>query len=359
MTRKAWFIVNLFIAGMLLLTACGTAPTAAPVEEEPPPAEPTAVQEAALTPVSVRLSWLVKGEYVHVYMARELGYFQEEGLDVKILEGSPAASPMQLVAAVGDEFAYDALDEVARARSEGMPVIMVSSFLQTNPQSISALAPTKNDGPQDLVGKQIVDVPGGTLALIWPAFMRSQGLEPTDAELLVVDFGVEETMFLGGEVELRSSYSTNDIPLVEVGMGRDINYWKIADFGFNMLAHGIVTSEQYLAENPEVVAGMVRAVQRGAAWTVENPVEAAQRMSALFPDVLPENVTIRQVEETIKLFHTPNTLDKACGWIAEEDAERTIALLYDNEGIETREPISAYYTNDHIDPGISCPTPEG
>lgn len=348
---KKWFSIGLLVVGATVLAACGAQATEAPDEPE------------ELVPVNIRLSWLVKGEFVHVYMAKELGYFEEEGLDVTILEGSPDVTPMQLIVSGEDQFAYVALDDVARGRSEGMPLIMTSSFLQINPQSIASLAPLENNGPPDLVGKTVVETPGGTLAMIWPAFMRSQGLEPEDAELLVVDWGAKQPMFLEGDVELMSTYETNDAVFVEVGLGRDLNTWKIADYGFNILAHGIVTSEQYMADNPDVVRGMNRAVARAAAWTVENPEEAARRLAALFADVLgdsdlvSEEVTLRQVAETIKLYHTPNTLDKPCGWIDESDAERTISLLFDNGGIENRDPVSAYYTNEFIDDNVSCPIP--
>lgn len=350
---RKWFAIGLLAVAATVLAACGAQATEAPAVDEP----------EELVPVNIRLSWLVKGEFVHVYMAKELGYYEEEGLDVTVLEGSPDVTPMQFVVSGEDQFAYVALDDVARGRSEGMPLLMTSSFLQINPVSIAALAPAVNNGPQDIVGKTIVDTPGGTLALIWDAFMRSQGLEPDDAELLVADFGAKTPMFLEGDVELMSTYETNDAVQVEIGLGRDLNTWKIADFGFNMLAHGIVTSEQFKEDNPDVVRGMNRAVARAAAWTVENPEEAGRRLAALFVDVLgdsdlvSEDVTIGQVLETIKLYHTPNTLNEPCGWIAEADAERTISLLFDNGGIENRDPVSAYYTNEFIDPDVSCPIP--
>ena len=350
---KKWFGIGLMVVAATVLAACGAQATEAPAVDEP----------EELVPVNIRLSWLVKGEFVHVYMAKELGYYEEEGLDVTILEGSPDVTPMQLIVSGKDQFAYVALDDVARGRSEGMPLIMTSSFLQINPSSIASLAPLENNGPQDLVGKTIVDTPGGTLALIWDGFMRSQGLEPDDAVLLVADFGAKTPMFLEGDVELMATYETNDAVQVEVGLGRELNTWKIADYGFNILAHGIVTSEQYKEDNPDVVRGMNRAVARAAAWTVDNPEEAAFRLAALFAKVLGDSdlvsadVTLRQVAETIKLYHTPNTLDEPCGWIAEVDAERTISLLFDNGGIENRDDISAYYTNEFIDPDISCPIP--
>jgi NitT/TauT family transport system substrate-binding protein len=151
--NKKWFSISLLVVAATVLAACGSAATEAPIVEEP------AEEPAELTPVNIRLSWLVKGEFVHVYMAKELGYFEEEGLDVTILEGSPDVTPMQFVVSGEDQFAYVALDDVARGRAEGMPLLMTSSFLQISPVSIASLAPAENNGPQDMVGKTIAGTP--------------------------------------------------------------------------------------------------------------------------------------------------------------------------------------------------------
>jgi NitT/TauT family transport system substrate-binding protein len=111
--NKKWFSISLLVVAATVLAACGSAATEVPIVEEP------AEEPAELTPVNIRLSWLVKGEFVHVYMAKELGYFEEEGLDVTILEGSPDVTPMQFVVSGEDQFAYVAMDDVARGRAEG------------------------------------------------------------------------------------------------------------------------------------------------------------------------------------------------------------------------------------------------
>ena len=81
---------------------------------------------------------------------------------------------------------------------------------------------------------------------------------------------------------------------------------------------------------------MVRAVQRGAKYTAEHPEDQPRSWQVCFRILFRRMWAIAQVKATVELFHTPNTEGKPYGWQSDEDWENTIALMYDNGGIETR-----------------------
>jgi ABC-type nitrate/sulfonate/bicarbonate transport system substrate-binding protein len=45
----------------------------------------------AMDDVNVRFSWKFKGEYAHMYLAQDKGYYKERKLNVRMGEGAPAA----------------------------------------------------------------------------------------------------------------------------------------------------------------------------------------------------------------------------------------------------------------------------
>ena len=332
------------------------AATEAPaMAEEPAAAEEEAASEAPkeLFPVKLRLSWLVKGEYAPLFAAQANGYFEDEGIDIEILEGGAGVKPMQQVASGDDTFAYIPATDAIAGVSAGMDLVTVAVFMQTSPVAIASLAGTQNSGPQDLPGMTVADSGGGTLSTVWDAFLNYHNIPANEVDLVITDFGAKQTMLMQGEVDAVSMFATNEVPTVEVTQGVDLNYWLLADYGFNMLSQGLVTSRSFLQEHPDVVAGVVRAAQRGAQFMEQNPEEAAKIMAAQFPEVLEEQVVIQQVAELAKLLHTENTQDQPLGWMAEPDWERTVNLMYDNGAVESRlDNINDYFTNEFVDMSI-------
>ncbi|MGY9023989.1 MAG: ABC transporter substrate-binding protein, partial [Candidatus Nanopelagicales bacterium] len=99
--KKSWIrIVAVAASGLLLLSACSSsddtaAETSDAATAEETVAEETAAEETAaddgacteLTPVSLQLQWFVQAQFGGYYAAKDLGYYEDQCLDVTILEG--------------------------------------------------------------------------------------------------------------------------------------------------------------------------------------------------------------------------------------------------------------------------------
>ena len=103
---KHWKTAVLLPVLLLLLPACGAG------------AGETA--GGGLTPVSICLEWTPNTNHTGLYAALSLGYFQEEGLDVQILQ-PPEDGASALCAAGRTEFAVTAQDTLAAALSREEP----------------------------------------------------------------------------------------------------------------------------------------------------------------------------------------------------------------------------------------------
>lgn len=86
---------------------------------------------ADLRPVSFALDWAPNTNHVGVYVAEELGYFTDAGLEVTIL---PYASTpaVQLVSAGEADFGIGGQASVQMARTSGLDVISVYRVTQTD-----------------------------------------------------------------------------------------------------------------------------------------------------------------------------------------------------------------------------------
>ena len=105
-------------------------------------------------------------------MARDKGFYKEEGLDVEILEGSGSTTVAQLVANATNPVAYVDAATMMRGIGAGMPIKAVGVTLQQSPMSFIYRAdnprPTKID---EIKGSRIAITAGDASLAIFTAFM--------------------------------------------------------------------------------------------------------------------------------------------------------------------------------------------
>ncbi len=72
-----------------------------------------------LTPVRLQLQWVAQSQFGGYYAAVDQGFYEEEGLDVTILEGAVEIVPQQVVASGGAEFGIAWVPKVLESRQAG------------------------------------------------------------------------------------------------------------------------------------------------------------------------------------------------------------------------------------------------
>src|SRR2546430_4160965 len=94
-----------------------------------------------------RLNWTLYGEHAPFFVARDKGFYRDEGLEVEILEGSGSTTVAQLVANKTNPVAYVDAATMMRGVGAGMPIKAVGVTLQQSPMSFiyraDAPRPTK------------------------------------------------------------------------------------------------------------------------------------------------------------------------------------------------------------------------
>ena len=114
---------------MLLAAACTgggatTAPTLAPGTDTPAtdaPATdgPATDGPAELTPVRLQLQWVTQSQFAGYFAAVDQGFYEDEGLEVEILQGAVEIVPQSVVAAGDAEFGLAWLPKVLASIEQG------------------------------------------------------------------------------------------------------------------------------------------------------------------------------------------------------------------------------------------------
>ena len=136
---------------------------------------PTTLPRSRMTAVT-QLGWLRNGEYAPIMIADAKGYFKEEGIDHKIVDGGPGKNPIPIVA-VGPSAVRPGDQWHVHRTARALPRIRSTSWrsarlFQQAPTSYSAShepdAPQPK--PRDMEGKT-VGVQAGT-EFVFHAFAR-------------------------------------------------------------------------------------------------------------------------------------------------------------------------------------------
>ena len=114
----------------------------------------TEQQTSGKEKITFVLDWTPNTNHTGVYVAKELGYFDEAGLEVEIIQ-PPEGGALPLVAAGKAEFCVSFQEEIAAALTSNNPldVVAVATILQHNTSGIISLKEDNILSPRDMEGK--------------------------------------------------------------------------------------------------------------------------------------------------------------------------------------------------------------
>ena len=217
-----------------------------------------------LREVNVVLDWYPNAIHTFLYTAIERGYFKDEGLDVKIHFPANDNDALALVAAgkaeIGMYYQQDVIQAVA---NQGTGIKSIGAIVQSPLNVILSLKEKNITKPEDLVGKTIGY--GGTVlseALV-KCMMENVGADATDVNMINVGFDLMSSMTTGNVDATIGCLVNHEVPQLEEE-GFDVNYFSVSGYGIpNYYEEVFLTNNDLLENEPEVVAGFLRAAKKG------------------------------------------------------------------------------------------------
>lgn len=253
---KAFFWLLLGV--LLLLSAC--TPAAAP-------AAPAAEMVAVRLPVG----YIPNVQFAPLYVAMEKGYYREAGIDLQ-MDYSFETDAVTLVGANELQFSVVSGEQVLLGRAQELPIVYVLAWYQRYPVGVAALGKDSLPDPAAMKGLKIgTPVLYGASWVGFQALLEAGGLKETDVTVDTIGFNQVEALATGQD-EAVVVYVPNE-PVQLRAQGYEVSLLRVADY-LPLVGNGLLTNEDTLKENPELVRRMVRATYRGIADTLADPDEA-------------------------------------------------------------------------------------
>jgi NitT/TauT family transport system substrate-binding protein len=356
MRRLPVFVLMVVLVGALAAgCATGVPAIQAPVGVEHSPEGETSTAEAtseatqaaggALTPVTLFLGYIPNVQFAPVYVALEQGFFREEGIELTLEHGFDETDGLTRIATGNLQFGMISGEQVLLARAQGAPVKYVYRWYQRFPVAIVAAQDSNITTPDDLRGK-VVGVPGlyGASYIGLRALLNAAGLQESDlARVEPIGFDTVP-VFCDGRVDAAAVYLANEPAQIEAAC-LPVNVIPVADYA-NLVSNGLVTNEQTIGDEPELVRGMVRAFERGLQLTLDDPTQA-YTISRSYVENLAEDDPVQRgvLERSMELWRA----DRLGGsdletWQRAADTLSAMDLL----GGEAPLDVEAAFTNDFL-----------
>jgi NitT/TauT family transport system substrate-binding protein len=305
--------------------------------------------------VDFQLQWVPQAQFAGYFAAKDLGFYEDAGLDVTILDGGPDIAPQQVVAAEdGPEFGEAWVPKVLVAREEGAELVNIGQVFQRSGTVEVSWADTGITSVEDWAGKKIGAWGfGNELEVV--AAARQAGLEPgTDFEQVTQDFNMN--LLLNREIDAAEAMTYNELAQVletedpETGQLYTLDQLHIIDFnevGSAMLQDHIMARESWLAEetngvsNEQIATCFLRASFEGWIHCRDNPDECV--------DIVLDQGTILGEGHQHWMMNEINALiwpsPDGIGMLDQEQWEQTVQIALDSEIITEEPPESAYRTD--------------
>lgn len=296
-----------------------------------------------LTSVSFVLDWTPNTNHTGIYVAKEKGYFEEQGLDVEIiLPGEVGAN--QLIASGKADFGVSYQEGLTQARSEGLPIVSIAAVMQHNTAGYASPVAKDITEPADFAGKKFGANGSDLERAMMTTIMKQNGANIDDTEFITtgdsdffvavkrdVDFSLVFQGWTGIEAELRNE---------ELNMVYLVDFSDDLDFYTPILA----TSEEMIEKDPDTVRSFVHAAVKGYEYAIENPSDAAEILIKSEPDLDPE--LVKRSQEWI----SPHYQDDADQWGIQEKSrwENFMAFMLEHGIIDDSLDIEQAFTNEFL-----------
>lgn len=228
-------------------------------------------EAGALRHIKLPMGYIPNIQYAPFYVAIDKGYFAEEGIEIEF-DYSFETDGVALTGAGELPFAVASGEQVLLARSQGLPVVYAFAWYQEFPISVISAPELNIKEPADLRGKKI-GLPGlfGANYIGLEALLFEGGVDPKEVSMDAIGFNQVEA-YASGNSDIVVGYTANE-PIVISSQGFELSELRVADY-VDLIANGIVTNEETVANDPELIKGMARALAHGIADTIANPEEA-------------------------------------------------------------------------------------
>ena len=309
-----------------------------------------------LQTLSMQLNTFYSGPQAWFFLADERGYLRDEGLALAFTESNTAANTIPKMAGGGFDVGYgdiNALIEHAAAAKPKAPLAVFSSY-SASPYTLAVAASSHLRTPQQLTGKRLVAHPNDAALNLFAEFCGKTGLDARSVSIEISAAPHSELVpqLLGDRWDAMFGFvntlvaATLDAAL----MPADLRFIQYHDHVPELYGMAIIVTRKLVAESPETVQRLLRALNRGLVDTVADPEAAIDALIKRNPNSARAS-NLRRLQGTLALdMGRAEGAMLGIGDLDDARLQRGIDLIVNTKGFAHRPIVQELFSRNFLPP---------
>ena len=258
--------------------------------------------------MTVLLDWFVNPDHAPIIVAREKGFFADQGLEVEVIAPADPSDPPKLVAAGKADLAISYQPQIHLQVAAGLPLIRVGTLVSTPLNCLLVL----KDGPirkiSDLKGKKVGFSVAGVEEALLTAILGKHGLVMSDIELVNVNWSLSPSLMSKQVDAVLGAYRNFELNQMEIE--------QVPGRCFYVEEEGVPTYDEliYIANtelmNKVKIRRFLRATELATQYIVNHPEESWKIFSSTSKELRDQLNEMAWSDTLPRLALRPEALDE-------------------------------------------------
>lgn len=240
------------------------------------------------TRTTLLLNWYANPYHAPIFVAKALGFYQQENINLAILEPTDPSDVTEIVGLGYVHIGVKAMIHTVAARAKGYNITSIGTLLDEPPTGLISLKSASINTFQDIQGKRVGYI-GEFGKKIIDDLAKLAGIDPNSYQ--TVRIGMNVTDAICRDI-IDTGIGFINFQHVELEHLRgEVNFLRLDQLAG--LGCCCFCSVQYIVpdemlKQPELLKGFLNATHRGASYTTEHPDEAFELLCQAKPQLSSE-----------------------------------------------------------------------
>jgi NitT/TauT family transport system substrate-binding protein len=251
----------------------------------------------------------------------------------------------------------NALIELAAKKPDEAPIAVYVMYNRP-PFTIAVKADSAIKSPKDLEGKTLGGAANDGALKLFPAFCKITKIDCSGVKITTMQPNLREQMLMQGQVDGVFGYVNTirfSAKLIHVDPETQLRWINFGDYGMDLYSNAIIVSRTLVKEKPEVVRGLLRAINRGLIDALKDPDAAVAAVAKREPLI---NISVERERFDATLqdeMNHPEIAEFGVGNVDMARLKKSIDIIVEAEGLPRTPTVADIFTPDFLPPTAELP----